>query len=116
MLVQFPIPSHIAADVNLLSAQDWGAPHTVSADLFAPSMQVTAPVVQEVTPTLQRWPGLSVHAMLAVQGTHAPVLSQTLSVPHDVPVAFCVLLLQTIVPVVQLVMPVKHGFGLPVQL
>jgi hypothetical protein len=54
---------------------------------------------------------------LAVQATQLPALLQTMFVPQDVPVAFwVVLLLQTIVPVLQLVTPVKHGFGLPVQL
>ena len=36
--------------------------------------------------------------------------------PQAVPGASCVLLLQTIVPVPQLVTPLKHGLGLPVQL
>ena len=46
------------------------------------------------------------HARLAVQATQLPALLQTMFVPHEVPVVRWVLSLQTIVPVLQLVMPV----------
>jgi hypothetical protein len=62
--------------------------------------------MQEVTPFLQTLFGLAVHDAPAVQGTQLPPLLQTMFVPQDVPVAFCVLLLQTDAPVEQLVMPV----------
>ena len=42
----------------------------------------------------------------AVQLTQVPALLQTMFGPQAVPTAFCVLLLQTIVPVLQLVIPV----------
>jgi hypothetical protein len=119
VFVQFPVASHMSADVNVLGfvllLQDWGAPHTVPTGLLSPSTQVITPVVHDVTPTLQM-PGLVLHDRLAVQATQLPALLQTMLVPQDVPVVFCVLSLQTIVPVVQLVMPVKQGFGLLVQL
>jgi hypothetical protein len=68
-------------------------------------MQVCAPVLQEVIPTLQA-PGFVVHETPAVQGMQLPALLQTMFGPQAVPAAFCVLLLQTIVPVPQLVSPV----------
>ena len=69
------------------------------------SMQVIVPVLQEVMPTLQV-PGFVVQETPAVQATQRPPLSQTMLGPQAVPAAFCVLLLQTSVPVLQLVMPV----------
>jgi hypothetical protein len=58
------------------------------------------------------WLGLFVHDRPAVQFTHAPMLLQTMFGPQAVPTGLWVLLLQTIVPVLQLVTPVKQGFGL----
>ena len=74
-------------------------------------MQVCAPVEHEVVPLLQT-PGLPVQETPAVQAMQVPVLLQTMLVPQGVPGVLIVLLLHTIVPVVQLVMPVKQGFGL----
>src|SRR6478609_8394589 len=45
-----------------------------------------------------------------------PALLQTMSVPQDVPANFCMSLVQTIAPVLQLLMPVKHLLELDVQL
>jgi hypothetical protein len=73
--------------------------------LLALSTQVSAPVLQEVTPTLQTL-GLVLHARPAVQSTQLPPLLQTLFGPQDEPADRCVLLLHTIEPVAQLVMPV----------
>jgi len=73
--------------------------------LFPLSMQVIAPVAHEVMPTLQML-GLFVHETPAVHDTQLPVLLQTMLPPHTVPAGFCVLLLHTIVPVLQLVTPV----------
>ena len=97
VFVQFPAPSHMSADVTLLSMQDWDAPHPVPIVLFAPSTQVTTPVVHDVTPSLQRWPGLVVHGTLAVHATQVPALLQTMFVPQEIPVVFCVWLLHRIV-------------------
>lgn len=118
VFVQFPFPSHMSAEVTLLvfGSQDWGAPQPVPIGFGSPSTQVNAPVEHDVTPTLQRWPGLVSHDRLAVQATQVPALLHTMFVPQDVPVVSWVLLLQTMVPVLQLVMPVKQGFGLLVQL
>lgn len=108
--------SHISADVIVSPTHIWGAPHSVPAGwLSALSTQVIAPVLHEVMPILQTV-GLVAHEAPAVQATQLPPLLQTIFVPQAAPGAFCVSLAQTIVPVVQLVMPVKHGFGLVVQL
>ena len=80
-----------------------------------PSAQTGVPVVHEIIPFLQKV-GLVVHAMPAVQETQLPALLQTKLVPQLAPGAFCVSLLQTIDPLLQLVTPVKQGSGLPVQL
>ena len=56
-------------------------------------------------PTLH-WFGFVVHETPAVQLTQVPALLQTMFAPQAVPTGLCVLLLQTIVPVVQLVTPV----------
>jgi hypothetical protein len=82
----------------------------VPLGLLPPSMQVWTPVVQDVTPSLQVL-GLLVQAAPAVHATQAPAPLQTMFVPQPVPVAFCVLFAHAIVPVVQVVMPVKQGFG-----
>src|SRR5947208_10396605 len=77
----------------------------VRSGLLPPSMQVWAPVMQEVTPFLQTL-GFVVQEAPAVHATQVPALLHTMLVPQLVPAAFCVLLLHTIVPVVQLVTPV----------
>jgi hypothetical protein len=69
-------------------------------------MQVCTPIEQSVTPLLQAGFGFVLHDATAVQATQLPALLQTMLVPQGVPVAFCVLLLQTDAPVEQLVMPV----------
>jgi len=89
--------------------------HPDRSGLLPLSMQVGTPVLHEVMPTLQML-GLFVHDTPAVQGRQLPALLQTMLGPQAVPGASCVLLLQTIVPVPQLVTPLKHGLGLPVQL
>jgi hypothetical protein len=77
----------------------------VPVGLLPPSTQVWAPVMQEVTPSLQGF-GLVVQATFAVQATHMAEAVQTMLVPQFEPVGLCVLLMQVWVPVVQLVMPV----------
>ena len=83
--------------------------------LLPPSTQTGPPVVHEIIPFLQM-PGLVMHAMPAVQETQLPALLQTMLVPQLAPVSFCAPLLQTIIPLLQLVTPSRQGSGLPVQL
>jgi hypothetical protein len=100
--------SQIWAGVNragMPSLHDGPAPQSVLSGLLPLSTQVSAPVPHQVTPTLQTL-GLVLQATPAVQSTQLALPLQTLFVPQDAPVALCVLLLQTIDPVAQLVMPV----------
>src|SRR3954469_11089569 len=77
----------------------------VRSGLFPLSMHVWTPVEQDVMPLLQKV-GFVVQEVPAVHATQVPALLHTMLVPQGVPAAFCVLLLHTIVPVVQLVSPV----------
>lgn len=79
--------------------------HPVLSGFGCPSLQTGAPVVQEMMPNAQLV-GLVVQLWPAVHGMQLPWLSQTLLVPQLLPGGLIVLLLQTIVPVVQLVTPV----------
>lgn len=79
--------------------------HPVLSGLGWPSLQTGAPEEQEMMPNAQVF-GLVVQLWPAVQGMQLPWLSQTLLVPQLLPGGLIVLLLQTIVPVVQLVTPV----------
>ena len=66
-----------------------GPPRSRAGGLsFAPSTQVIAPVVHEVTPTLQT-PGLVLHAVPAVQAPQTPELLQTMFVPQLLPASCC---------------------------
>ena len=87
----------------------------VWSGLLPLSMQVWTPVLHEVMPTLQML-GFVVHDAPAVHAMQLPALLHTMFGPQAVPAAFCVLSLQTIVPVPQVVTPVKQGLGLVVQL
>jgi len=80
--------------------------HPVLSGALPLSMQVCAPVLHEVIPTLHAPPGLPVQDTPAVQLMQVPAVLQTMFGPQAVPGAFSVLLLQTIVPVLQLVTPV----------
>jgi hypothetical protein len=97
-----------------LALHTWLVPQLVPGVFAAPSMQVCAPVVHDVTPAAHAL-GLPVHDCPAVQATQAPLPSQTIPLPHDVPAVRLLKSSQTGVPVVQLVMPVLHGLGLVVQ-
>jgi hypothetical protein len=77
----------------------------VLSALFAPSTQTGPPLEQSVVPFRQKV-GLVVHAAPVVHAMQVPALLQTMLVPQLLPAAFGMLLLQTIVPVLQLVMPV----------
>ena len=94
--------------------QSWPSLHPVWSGWLPLSTQVIAPVLHWVIPTLH-WLGFVVQDAPAVQLTQIPRLLQTMFGPQAVPAGRCVVLLQTIVPVLQLVMPVKQTFGLPVQ-
>src|SRR4051812_14999402 len=86
----------------------------VRSALLPPSTQVWVPVMQDVVPFLH-WFGLAVQEAPAVHATQVPAVLHTMLVPQGVPAAFCVLLLHTIVPVAQLVIPVKQRFGFMLQ-
>jgi hypothetical protein len=77
--------------------------HPVVSGLGCPSTQTGAPVVQEMMPNAQVF-RLFVQLWPMAQGMQLPWLSQTLLVPQLLPGGLTVLLLQTVVPVVQLVM------------
>jgi hypothetical protein len=85
--------------------QFWPSLQPVLFDLLAPSMQFSTPFVQEVVPFLQKV-GLVVQGTPAAQEMQVPAALQTMLVPQGVPAAFWALLLHTIVPVMQLVIPV----------
>jgi hypothetical protein len=111
-----PLPSHMSAGVSLLPMHDGPAPHAVPATLsFALSTQVIAPVVHEVTPTLQKV-GLVLHDAPAVHAPQTPEPLQTLFVPQLLPaVLLLAVSMQVVAPVVQDVVPSLHGLGLPEQ-
>ena len=62
--------------------------------------------MHDVVPFLQALLGLVVQDCPAVHGTQLPPELHTMFVPQGVPADFCVLLLHTIAPVMQFVMPV----------
>jgi hypothetical protein len=88
----------------------------VPGALLLPSAQTGAPLVQTIVPFLQAGFGLVVHVAPLVHATQLPALLQTMFVPQLAPAPFCVPLLQTTIPVVQLTTPVKQGSGLLPQL
>lgn len=88
------------------------APHERPALAFAPSTHVVLPVLQSTTPSLHGALGLLEHACPATHAPQLPFASQTWPEPHAVPDALFVPSTQTEVPVVQLVMPLRHpAFG-----
>ena len=108
-------PASHSAQLSMPSVHEV-SPQRVPGPLLPPSAQIGAPVEHEIVPVLQALLGLSVHAMPAMQSTHAPALLQTLLTPQLAPASFCSWLSQTVDPLLQLVMPLKQGSGLPVQL
>lgn len=103
-----------------LPLQTWPMPHGVPASKLSPSTQPEADP-QEVTPTLQRWPGLSVHTVPAAQVVQTPVL-QTLSIPQNFPSASLVALsTHSGAPLLHAIAPFLHrlpalvGQGAPVE-
>jgi hypothetical protein len=114
--MQAPLSSQMSAGVSVSPTHDCSAPQCVPAGLLlAVSTQVFAPVLHDVTPTLQA-PGFVVHRSPAAQATHVPALLQTLSVPQLVPAPLLPASTQVVVPVEQDVVPFLQGaFGLPEQ-
>jgi len=108
------VPPQTPAVQTSLKVQATPSTQPVPSVLAPPSMQVWTPVEQEVVPFLQML-GLVVHETPAEHATQVPPALQTMLVPQVVPVIFCVLLTHAIVPVVQVVRPVKQGFGFVVQ-
>jgi hypothetical protein len=101
----YVVPTHAPLLQTSVWVQAVPSLQPVVSGLLPPSTQVCAPVMHEVTPS-RHWFGLVVQAAPAVQATQLPALLQTMLVPQLEPAARCALLLHTIVPVVQLVMPV----------
>ncbi len=81
-------------------------PHDVPSATFPASAQTEVPDMQDVVPVLHGLVGWQL--VPAVQAPHVP-LSQTLFVPHDVPLATFPVSPQTEVPVTQEVVPVLHA-------
>jgi hypothetical protein len=101
---QKPAPSHICPPVQV-----------AVFGLGVPSMQVDAPVTQDVTP-LRQIDGLVVHAWLAVHATQVPLPLHTWFVPQVVPAAVLPLSTHLGAPEAQSITPVLHGEpGLVVQ-
>ncbi len=95
------------------ASHTWLVPHVVPAALLLPSMQLSTPVVQLVTPFRHPALGFEVHGWPALQDTQFPFGLQTRLVPHVVPAGRFPESTQAEVPVVQEVMPtlqVEFGF------
>jgi hypothetical protein len=101
---QAPLPSHTMF-----------APQVVPAALFAPSVQVCAPVVHDVVPLLQGF-ALVAHGWLGLQEMHVPAPSQTLPTPQLAPAVVFAPSVQLVVLPLQVVLPCLQAFMLPVQL
>jgi hypothetical protein len=113
VLVHAPAAVHASADVLTPSAHDCAAPHSVPAGLLPLSTQTELPVAHDVMPSLHGLAG--VQAAPAVHGTQLPAL-QTWLVPQPVPFGTAVpLSWQVGVPVVQVSVPLWHGFAAGVQ-
>jgi hypothetical protein len=88
-------------------------PHEVPFAAFPVSPQTGAPVAQEIAPVRQAFAG--VQSAPTVQAEQAP-LPQTMLVPQDVPLETLPDSVQTAAPVSQVVVPVRHGLPLTLQL
>ena len=96
-----------------LPSQTLSVPQTVPADRLPKSWQTGAPDAQLTIPVLHDV-GFVAQFAFAVQVTHAPLPSQTLSVPQLVPPGLLTSSAQVIAPVAQDVRPLLQAFGLPV--
>ena len=97
-----------------LPLQTMLVPQAVPAALAVPSMQVIAPVAQDVVPFRQT-PGLPVQALPAVQATQEPAPLQTWLGPQLVPAALLPPSMQVMRPVAQVVVPFRQTPGFVVQ-
>jgi hypothetical protein len=88
-------------------------PHEVPSVTLPTEPHDCVPVAHVVVPTWQVLPP-GLHATPPVHATHEP-LSQTMFVPHDVPLPTVVVAVQAGVPVEQAVTPFWQGFPLGLQ-
>src|SRR5580765_8295951 len=96
------------APQNPLPSHSWPFVQVVVLDLFVPSMQTDAPVVQEVTPFRQT-DGLVVQVAPAVHAVQVPVPLHTKLVPQVVPAAVLPVSTHFGAPVVQSMTPILQG-------
>ena len=101
-----------AQEVQAPPLQTLFVPQEFPFAAFPVSAQTGAPVTQEVAPVRQAFAG--VQAAPAVQAAHVPPL-HTMFVPHDAPLETFPDSVQTGAPVSQVVVPVRHGLPLTVQ-
>src|SRR5438477_2474060 len=114
-MLGFPVqaPPAVQAPQLPFPSQTMFVPQLTPPALLPPSMQVIAPVEQEVVPFLQML-GLVVQALPAVQATQLPLPSHTRLLPQLVPADLLVPSVQVIDPVEQDDEPFLQMFGLPV--
>jgi hypothetical protein len=86
----------------------------VPAPRALPSTQTGPPEAHDVTPVMHAAPGLPLQAAPGVHATHAPLPLHTPPL-HATPAAFAAPFTQVGVPVEQLIVPLEHDEGLPVQ-
>jgi hypothetical protein len=111
-LVVHPLPTVQATQVPV-PLHTLSVPQPVPGALLLPSMQLVAPVEQDVVPFLQMF-GLVVHATPAVQATQVPVPLHTMLVPQLVPAVLLPLSTHVCAPDAHDVVPVLQTPGLVV--
>jgi hypothetical protein len=94
--------------------QTWLVPQLVPAAFALPSTQACAPVLHDVTPLRHEGLGLVVHALPAVQATHAPEPLHTWLLPQLVPAPLLPESLHVNAPVLHALRPVRQTPGLVV--
>ncbi|HVZ87023.1 MAG TPA: hypothetical protein VHG72_08640 [Polyangia bacterium] len=92
--------AHVPLAHTLLVPQD------VPSAVFPVSVQIDTPVEQAVMPVLHGFVGWQLTPL--VHKAHVP-LAHTLLVPQDVPFATFPISVQTEAPVIQAVVPIRHG-------
>lgn len=111
----FGFVEHAAPSVHVTHApwpsQTWPLPHEAPAGLLSESAQTGAPVPHWVRPCLQAV-GLPVHAEFCAHAMHWPAALQTLSTPHESPVARCIVPSVHVAPeLLHVSTPTTQGFG-----
>jgi hypothetical protein len=109
------VPPAVQATQDPEVLQTMLVPQDVPGALLPLSMQVCAPVVQDVVPFLHALFGLVVQALPVAQGTQAPEPLQTMLVPQLTPGPRLVPSAQVAVPEEQSVTPFLQRLGLPMQ-